>query len=366
MTSAASNSPEFSKRSEDRQDSNSNETSLQRPKLVSPPRRPQKPPEEKSAPPVEEPAPQQPPKADAETDSPPTPEAAPESLSRFHPIAPPSEPMQYRAIGMVRGTYTPDEDDQLNRGHIVTDDDCRVEAVLLGRVTSLVKNHLDLSMPHLWVVYPRTRQIDREGTQELHLQIVGVWEPETLGLPGEESTPSPEAENAETTETTEAETSNPEENPESAEATTSVADQPSEPQAAEAVPNVNDNYFSIRGEVQKYEEDNQLVTIKILQNPRRGTTTRKAFRLTLLGKLEGRTVGYFWDLDVKREGSHLLIEGGKPIGIVPPKKRRKGSKGKPKRNGGPRRPGGSPRPRPRRPGDREGSKVVIKRGSQGS
>ncbi len=104
-------------------------------------------------------------------------EPAPEPAgsSRHCPIPPPSEPKQYRAIGLVRGRYVATEE-QFTRGEMTTSDGTAVEAVLLGRVMSLVKNHLDLNEEHLWVVYPRTREIE----QDLHLQIVGVWEPEKL------------------------------------------------------------------------------------------------------------------------------------------------------------------------------------------
>jgi hypothetical protein len=97
------------------------------------------------------------------------------TLDRDHPIAPPSEPKQYRAIGLVRGRYTPDPE-QFTRGMLVTPDGTDIDAVLLGRVMSLLKNHLNLEEEHLWVVYPRTRQQD----DSLHVQIMGVWEPETL------------------------------------------------------------------------------------------------------------------------------------------------------------------------------------------
>ncbi|MDX2096855.1 MAG: hypothetical protein SFW36_03695, partial [Leptolyngbyaceae cyanobacterium bins.59] len=93
-------------------------------------------------------------------------------LARQHPIPPPSEARQYRAIGLVRGQYVPSEE-QFTRGTILAADGTKLEAVLLGRVMSLVKKHLSLEESHLWVTYPRTR--DREG--DLHLQIVGVWEP---------------------------------------------------------------------------------------------------------------------------------------------------------------------------------------------
>ena len=108
--------------------------------------------------------------ADETSMSPPEPAAM-----RAQPIPPPSEPMQYRAIGLVRGKYAPSEE-QFTRGNLHAEEGTEIDAVLLGRVMSLVKNHLDLEQPHLWVVYPRTRQND----DKLHVQIVGVWEPEKL------------------------------------------------------------------------------------------------------------------------------------------------------------------------------------------
>jgi len=94
---------------------------------------------------------------------------------RQQPIPPPSEPMQYRAIGLVRGRYRA-SDEQFTQGILLTTDGVELNAVLLGRIMSLVKNHLDLEQDHLWVVYPRTRQ----ENDTLHIQIVGVWEPENL------------------------------------------------------------------------------------------------------------------------------------------------------------------------------------------
>lgn len=254
------------------------------------------------------------------------------------PIAPPSEPMQYRAIGLVRGTYTPAEADQLNRGNLVTEDGFTVDSVLLGRVTSLVKKHLDLATPHLWVVYPRTRR-EMEGTedQDLHFQIVGVWEPETLGLPGED--PKGEAQDAD----------DPSAPPEEEEA--------AQPEPDAAWPTVDNNYFSVRGEVVKCEPEEGLITVKIVQGIKRTPGGAKSFKLTLQGQIEGRTVGYFWDFQVKRDAKILAVEAASVVGIVPPKKRAKGSGGrKPmgKRPGGPRSSApprkptgthGSPRPR---------------------
>nr|WP_329608419.1 hypothetical protein [Nostoc sp. CMAA1605] len=93
---------------------------------------------------------------------------------RQQPIPPPSEPMQYRAIGLVRGRYQA-SDEHFTQGVLVTPDGVELNSVLLGRIMSLVKNHLDLKKT-IVVVYPRTRQ----ENDTLHIQIVGVWEPENL------------------------------------------------------------------------------------------------------------------------------------------------------------------------------------------
>ncbi len=98
-----------------------------------------------------------------------------EAALRQVPIPPASEPLQYRAIGLIRGVYEPSEE-QFTRGNITTEDEIPIDAVLLGRVMSLVKKHIDLTQPHLWVVYPRTRP----NNSDLHAQIVGIWEPENL------------------------------------------------------------------------------------------------------------------------------------------------------------------------------------------
>jgi hypothetical protein len=250
--------------------------------------------------------------------------------------------MQYRAIGLVRGTYEPSEPDQLNRGNLTTEDGHVIDAVLLGRITSLVKKHLDLTTPHLWVVYPRTRRELDNDDQDLHLQIVGVWEPETLGLPGESPAgDSDDASDDDSEEGSEAE----------AEAKTAAKPDLSE------LPPVDENFFSIRGEVVKYSPEEQSIAVKILQGVKRTPGTAKSFKLLLQGTIEGRTVGYFWDFKVRREGKTLVMGEGSVVGIVPPKKKAKGSGG-PRRGkpGPPRGPGGSRQQAPvRRPVGIKGS-----------
>lgn len=331
----------------------------------------------------------------------------------LHPISAPSEPMQYRAIGLVRGTYTP-EAEQLNRGCLLTDEGIEIDSVLLGRVTSLIKNHINLESSHLWVVYPRTREAEgQEGAAEtdLHLQIVGVWEPETLGMPGEsrtaEESDKATSEAAEIDVSTEASVSIETEATASDEAVAApdAADsQPDEIAAVEAespaavadsqadsqidadseaesvaiaspsgessaadqdledpAPSLpSENYFSIRGEVLKGGEDTDQILIKIVQGAKRSDKAPKAFKVHVYGQITGKTVGYFWELDVERKGKLLTLVEGRTVGIVPPKKnkKRKGPPGKFKRQfnkggrpvkSGPPQPKTKPRIRPSAP-----------------
>jgi len=231
---------------------------------------------------------------------------------RQQPIPAPSEPMQYRAIGLLRGRYTA-EDEQFTRGTLTTTDGTDIQAVLLGRVMSLVRNHLDLEQDHLWVVYPRTR----EKEQDLHAQIVGVWEPEKL---------------------------NKSESEETSEEQPTISYQPSS--------EVDNDYFSIRGEVIFQSPEDNSIVVKIQQAPRKKDGDRiKSFKLKLEGSLTGKVVGYFWDLQVRRQGDNLVIHQSSPIGMIPPKKRSKSSfdqgGDRPRRDFAPR-PGGSfnrsPRP----------------------
>jgi hypothetical protein len=251
--------------------------------------------------------------------------------------------MQYRAIGLVRGTYQPTEPDQLNRGTLYTEEGAAIDAVLLGRVTSLVKKHIDLEASHLWVVYPRTRRNEDNEDQDLHLQIVGVWEPETLGLPGE---PAPKGEAGTDTESEpEAEATD---TPTAKQADTTVP----ESQPPSELPAVSDNYFSIRGEVVKYAPEEELISVKILQGVKRSPAASKSFKVNLKGTIEGRTVGYFWDFKAKRDNQLLIIEAASVVGIVPPKKRGKKKSGPPRSGRG---GGNRPMPARRSMGPRSGS-----------
>ncbi|WP_242059826.1 hypothetical protein [Oscillatoria sp. FACHB-1407] len=252
-----------------------------------------------------------------------------DAIMRQQPIPPASEPMQYRAIGLIRGKYTASEE-QFTRGTLTTEDGVPIDAVLLGRVMSLVKKHLDLEQSHLWVVYPRTRNKDND----LHAQIVGVWEPEKLN----KAIASPEETTSEST------------SPEA------PSESPSEPE--ESAANPQEDYFSIRGEVLFYSLEEERLIVKIQQSPRKGDEEGKSFKLNLKGTLEGKVVGYFWDLNVQRQDNLLVVQDGTMIALVPPKKRGKTKKpfrgGRPGGGGGRKRWDGPPRDGQRPSGDRRG------------
>lgn len=294
-------------------------------------------------------------------ESTPTLQSAPVGAATMHaqPIPPASEPTQYRAIGLIRAKYVPSAK-QFSRGQLVTDDECTFNAVLLGRVMSLVKKHLDPESNHLWVVYPRTR----EKTCDLHVQIVGVWEPETLDRTAEaleDSAIAPEGDID--AETQAKQGSNPEPSSQQAadEATAPRAPMPPKPPATpsakiidyhplEAPTAPEDGYFSIRGEIVNLAQNPDRVTVKIQQSPRKGEDEGRSFRIMLMGSLEGRTLGHFWELNVRRQGMDLVIEDGQRICVVQPRKPPKGkvppSKGSHTKSA-PRRSGPSPRPTPR-------------------
>ncbi|QDL11847.1 hypothetical protein DP113_31775 [Brasilonema octagenarum UFV-E1] len=255
--------------------------------------------------------------------------------NRQQPIQDPSELMQYRAIGLVRGRYVANSSEQFTQGSIVTTDGTQLEAVLLGRMMSLVKNHLDLEKEHLWVVYPRTRQ----ENDKLHLQIVGVWEPENLAKhqiandkqnsASQEDLPIPERNNS------------------------SSALLPSS--------EVPDGDFSVRGEVvyQSYEAEH--LVIKIKQAARKQDDKPKYFKLKIKGKLEARAVGKFWDLQVKRETDSLVVETAEAIADLPKRRRPPQTR----YGGASRRPSGK-KPFPPRPRNGEIPRPVRKTGDTGA
>ena len=202
---------------------------------------------------------------------------------REHPIAPVTEPTQYRAIGVVRGVYVPTDAEQLTRGIIRTAEGAELEAVVLGRLLTLMRRHLNLEEPHLWVVYPRSRE---DGG--LHLQMVGVWEPSTLA-PDQEAGSS-----------------------------------------TDALPE-GDDYFSVRGELIYTRPETGDLVVKVRVMPRPDGSRPVPFKLQLKGEVPLEHLRHFVALNLRRTDQFLQLESFEVIGPVAQRGTR-GGKGR--RDGG--------------------------------
>jgi hypothetical protein len=187
---------------------------------------------------------------------------------REHPIAPVTEPTQYRAIGVVRGVYVPTDAEQLTRGIIRTAEGAELEAVVLGRLLTLMRRHLNLEEPHLWVVYPRSRE---DGG--LHLQMVGVWEPSTLA-PDQEAGSS-----------------------------------------TDALPE-GDDYFSVRGELIYTRPETGDLVVKVRVMPRPDGSRPVPFKLQLNGEVPLEHLRHFVALNLRRTDQFLQLESFEVIGPV--------------------------------------------------
>jgi len=200
------------------------------------------------------------------------------------PIPPATNPMQYRAIGVIYGRYLPTEE-HFSKGTLTTPDGTAIDTVVLGKVIPILKKRLDLAKDYLWVVYPRT--IDK--TAQLHVQIAGVWAPVEMGK-------------------------------------------------SDLDPGIEDGYFSIRGEVVEQSLTDNCTIVKIKRTDHRNDkeqastkdqkgdkteVARTKFKLTLSGILPNNPVGYFWDIKVQRRGSTLAISYAKVIAPIPKKPPRK-------------------------------------------
>ena len=92
-----------------------------------------------------------------------------------NPIPKVTDQLQHRAIGIINGKFTPHGHEQLNRGFLIDNKDEKIETVVLGKALSLIKKHIDLKKSYYWIVYPKNK-----NTQNLHLQVAGIWDPYQL------------------------------------------------------------------------------------------------------------------------------------------------------------------------------------------
>ena len=57
-----------------------------------------------------------------------------------NPIPQVTNKLQYRAIGIINGKFTPHDGEQLNRGFLIDNKGEKIETVVLGKALSLLKS----------------------------------------------------------------------------------------------------------------------------------------------------------------------------------------------------------------------------------
>ena len=182
-----------------------------------------------------------------------------------NPIPKVSNKLQYRAIGIVNGKFIPHSSEQINRGFITDNKGENIETVVLGKAFSLLKKYIDLEKRYFWVVYPKNK-----NSQNLHLQVSGIWDPYQLNdFPNDSS-------------------------------------KANFSKLLEEL-DLKDNYFSVRGELVFVNSKKKEIVIKICSASKLKNLKNKNFKLTLKGELSLELLNSFLSLDVIRDGNSLKL-----------------------------------------------------------
>jgi len=180
------------------------------------------------------------------------------------PIQEVTENLQNRAIGIVYGSYKPLSNESLNKGLLKDQNNLSLDAVVLGKTLPLIKKYIDLNKKYFFIVYPRNKNSD-----SLHLQIVGIWDPNRFNK--------------------------------------EQKDHSQNPHDILKKFDLKDNYFSIRGKLifVKIPEKEVIIKItpsKILNNK------NKSFKLILKAELPLNLINSFLSIDALRDGNSLRME----------------------------------------------------------
>ena len=182
-----------------------------------------------------------------------------------NPIPKVTDQLQNRAIGIINGKFTPHVNDQLNRGFLIDNKGEKIETVVLGKALSLLKKHIDLKKSYYWIVYPKNK-----NTQNLHLQVAGIWDPYQLNDFISDSS------NTNFTKLLEE-------------------------------LDLKDNYFSVRGELVFVNTQKKEIVIKICSASKSKKLRNKNFKLVIKGELSLELLHSFVSLDINREGNSLKL-----------------------------------------------------------
>ena len=182
-----------------------------------------------------------------------------------NPIPQVTNNLQYRAIGIINAKFTPKESEKLNKGFLIDNKGEKIETVILGKALSLLKKHIDLEKSYYWVVYPKNK-----NTQNLHLQVVGIWDPYKLNDFQNDSTKNNFSKLLEELD-------------------------------------LKDNYFSIRGELVFVNTKKKEIVMKICSTSKLKNLKNKNFKIVIKGELSLELLNSFVSLDVNREGNSLKL-----------------------------------------------------------
>ena len=182
-----------------------------------------------------------------------------------NPIPQVTNNLQYRAIGIINAKFTPQESEKLNKGFLIDNKGEKIETVILGKALSLLKKHIDLEKSYYWVVYPKNK-----NTQNLHLQVVGIWDPYKLNDFQNDSTKNNFSKLLEELD-------------------------------------LKDNYFSIRGELVFVNTKKKEIVMKICSASKLKNLKNKNFKIVIKGELSLELLNSFVSLDVNREGNSLKL-----------------------------------------------------------
>jgi hypothetical protein len=182
-----------------------------------------------------------------------------------NPIPKVTNKLQHRAIGIVSGKFTPNDSEQLNRGILTDNKGEKIETVVLGKALSLLKKYIDLKKTYYWIVYPKNK-----NTQNLHLQVAGIWDPYQLNdFPNDSSK-------------------------------TNFS------KLLEEL-DLKDNYFSVRGELVFVNTQKKEIVIKICSAIKSKNLKNKNFKLVIKGELSLELLHSFVSLDINRNGNSLEL-----------------------------------------------------------
>ena len=182
-----------------------------------------------------------------------------------NPIPKVTNKLQYRAIGIMSGKFVPSEDEQLNKGILIDDKGEKIETVILGKALPLLKKHIDLEKSYFWIVYPKNK-----NTQNLHLQVAGIWDPYQLNNFSNDSSIKNFSKLLEELD-------------------------------------LKDNYFSVRGELVYVNTQNKEFIIKVCSDRKHQKLKNKNFKLAIKGELSLQLLNSFVSLDVIRNGNLLKL-----------------------------------------------------------